>query len=144
MKILSLLSGLPWKFTTAVAAVITIALSIALTLSYMETRHLTGERNKLDLRINDPKTGYIATISQIRTNSAQIELGLTIQNRKLAKQSTDDTLRLANTTRLLVAAQAENRLSIIKLKAYLAIPPQGATLEAQITDVDSRFMESLK
>lgn len=138
---LNIFTGQLWKWATGGAAVVALILCGLLMTSYFENQSLTKQRNALAQQINDPKTGYIAQLSQARTNVAQLRQTIAVQNREIDRLSAESRARLAEAERRLAAAQAATRRMERQLAQFLATGPQGATLEERIRDIDERAMK---
>lgn len=141
MQLPSFLTGQLWKIATGGAVVVAILLSGLLVASSFENKDLMKQRNTLAAQINDPKTGFIAQLSQLRTNQAVLTQAIETQNVAYDKLSKESAARLAATRAALLVAQRETNTAERKLAGFLATKPQGVTLEARVRDIDERALK---
>lgn len=137
-------TGWKWKAGAIAATASLIAVSGFLVYAQIENSHLAKVNAALDARINDPKTGLLVAVAQCRSNTETAIGAVEQQNRILTEQSTRDTAALAEATRQLAIAQAESKKARAQVAVLLSRKPQGATLDAQVRDVDARLLETLK
>ena len=140
----SLASGLMWKIGTGLAAVVALILGFFLVTASIENHNLTKERDKLSKSITDPNTGYIARLTQSRTNVVTLEAAVKAQNESYKKQSEAASAEMARLKKELAAAQAQTREYERRLNAFMATKPQGDTLEKRVTDIDNRILKDLR
>lgn len=133
-----------WKIATGGAAIISIVLGIALTMSYMENRSLISQVAKAERSINDPKTGYVVRLVQCRTNAAALQVALDKQTRALKDRAASDASALQSVTDQLRDTQRRNRERGENTQRVFALPPKGVTLEDHYEDIDKRLLETLK
>jgi glycosyltransferase A (GT-A) superfamily protein (DUF2064 family) len=136
----------PWKLATAGAAVLTAILGVFLFMSHLETKQLTAQRNKLIAQIEDPKTGFVARLTQANANVETLQDAVKVQNVKLQEQAVaaeSDKRRLAALRVELATAQKETAAMQLRLNHFLATKPQGDTLDARVRDIDKRILEEL-
>lgn len=131
----------PWKLATIGAGIVSVILISLLLASYFENRNLIHQRDALTAQINDPVTGYVAQLSQARTNVAQLERSIVTIRTTLQAQAAEANAKLHNTEMQLAAAQATNREMEVRLRRFLGTAPQGNNLEERIRDVDRRATE---
>lgn len=136
--------GLKWKILAGLGGALTIAASIALLVAYIENGNLREANKKLDDRINNPVTGYIAEGARKDANYTNLKRAADRQTAALKTQSAADLARLRATEAKLAAAQRLTRDAQRESDVMLATPPQGATICEQFEDVDRRVMENLK
>lgn len=132
-----------WKIATGGAAILALVLGFFLLTTTLENRSLTKQRDKLSLSITDPNTGYIARLTQSRTNVVTLEGAIKTQNEAYEKQSKAAQAELARLKKELSAAQAETRASERRLSQFLATKPKGNTLAERVTDIDNRVLKDL-
>lgn len=137
-------SSLLWKIGAGSATVLALVLGFFLITTTMESHRIAGERDKLTASINDPNTGYIARLTQERTNVITLKSAIETQNSAYQKQSDSDKAKLAALTKQLAAAQARTADAEKRLKVFMATKPQGATLTDRVTDVDNRILKDLQ
>lgn len=139
----SIALGGVWKIATIGAGVITLLLGSLLTASYFENRDLMKQRGELIAQITDPKTGYVAQLSQARTNVATLTQNLDDQRHSFELKAEERERVLATTQAELEAAQKKTADMDKRLSGFLATKPKGATLEDRIRDIDSRGMSEM-
>jgi hypothetical protein len=140
MKLPDLTGGFLWKVATGLAGVATLVLGFMLISAQIENRVITKQRDQLTQQITDPKTGYVARLTQANANVAVLQTAVAEQNTKYEKLSRDSKAALAASEARLAAAQARTRTMQKKLDGFLATKPQGVTLEDRIRDIDTRAM----
>jgi hypothetical protein len=140
----SLGSGLLFKIGLGVAAVASLVMAYFLFTMSIENENLVKERDRLSLSITDPNTGYIARLTQSRTNVVYLEQAIKTQNEAFKRQSDASKAELERLKKELAAAQARTRAQEKRLAAFMATKPQGVTLEERVTDIDNRILEDLK
>ncbi len=143
---ISNLLSAPWKLATAAAAVIAIVVGVMLFMSYNDNQNLEGQKQELVRRIEDPKTGYVARLTQANANVVTLRAAIETTNRQLELRKDESAKSNAELNRLrreLLVAQAETRQMETRLRQFLATKPQGATLEARVRDIDARILKEL-
>lgn len=141
MSITSLFTGHLWKIATGGAVILSLVLMSLLLSATFTNKDLTKQRNEMAQSINDPKTGYVALLSQARTNVATLRTQLEVQNVAIDKMSKESAAKLAESRRQLVLAQTKTAAMERQLGRFLATKPVGDTLEARIRDIDARAMK---
>jgi hypothetical protein len=137
------LQGQLWKVATGLVGVVSIGLIAMLMASYFENRDLMHQRTVLMTSINDPKTGYIAQLSQAHTNVETLKVSLDTQRVALQAKADDANRELRVTEANLAAAQAKTKAMEVRLNKFLATGPQGATAADRIRDIDRRGLEEM-
>lgn len=125
--------GPVWKLATGVAAVVSLSLGIALTMTYLENR-----------RLEDRIEVVTRNLNQARANENTLQAGLDSQNRAMELKAAADARVLTAVNAQLKKTQEDNRKLSLRIKNYMALPPRGVTLEQRVDDIDKRFMETLK
>lgn len=143
MNPLSLFKGQLWKVATVITGILSIGLVSLLLSSYFENRDLLNQRTELVKAINDPKTGYVAQLTQARTNVVQLEVALDTQRHSFEAKAAEREAVLARTAEQLAVAQQQTRAMEKRLSSFLATKPKGATLEERIRDIDARGMKEM-
>lgn len=143
MVLPSFLTGPIWKIATIGAGVVSLVLVALLMSSYFERQDLLKQRAALELRINDPKTGYVAQLAQATTNVATLKVAVERQTKQLKDFEAASNAQLKATEAQLKVAQEQTRVSQLKLNRFLATKPQGATLEDRVRDIDARALAEL-
>jgi hypothetical protein len=136
-------SALSWKVGTIGAAVLAVIIGIFLFSANMENKRIISERDKLSIQINDPKTGYIARLTQARANTDALEAAIVSQNAAMQRQSTEAKLKIEDLRKELAAAQKRSLEAERRLAAFMATKPQGSSLEARVLDIDRRLLKDL-
>ena len=134
----------PWKIATGAAVAATLGLAVTLAVVKIDNHQLANLNEKLDARINDPSTGYVARLAQANTNVETLKVQLAEQNEAFQKKSDADAAKLRDTEAKLAVALAERAKIQKQVDAFLAIKPRGNNLEERVIDVDSRLLEMLK
>ena len=137
-------AGQMWKFATGGAAIISLGLTIALTMAYLENKVLSHQIELTDHRVNDPKVGLVALLAQSETNVATLRTTLTTTTEVFTKQAQVDRLRLSYVSAQLVSTQRDNRRKQIVIERIMALPPKGNSIEDRYNDIDRRLLETLK
>lgn len=133
-----------WKIGTGFAVIGALVLTILLMASYKETSDIRKQRDSLIVQINDPKTGYVAQLSQSRTNVVQLTTAIERQKIQFREREAENIRVLETTRKKLNAAQAESRKAQAEVRAFLATPPKGNTAAERMEDIDRRILEDLK
>ena len=141
---LAIPSFLTNKFVGIGAIFLTLIVTFFLFKATFETRALTKERDKLSVAIGDPKTGYIARLTQARANEALLEVAIKTQNESFTKESNASKAELARLKKELQAAQVRTRVAEKRLQLFLAVKPRGATLIERVNDIDQRVLKDLQ
>lgn len=136
--------GQLWKFATGGAAIISLCLTIALTMAYLENKVLNHQIELADHRVNDPKVGLVALLAQSETNVATLRTTLTRTTEVLTRQVLADQFRLTQISAQLADTQRENHRKQIVIERIMALPPKGLSLEDRYEDIDRRLLETLK
>jgi hypothetical protein len=140
--------GLKWKILTGAGVAATVIMGIALLIAYSDNAHLQKVARNQDILINgNPDTGtpgYVQKLAQAETNTQQLKSAIDAQRVAFEAKAAKDAAVLADTTRLLSAAQAETRDARAAAAKLLASPAHGDTLDARVRDVDARILETLK
>lgn len=139
-----LFTGQWWKLAFGLAALTSVVIGVLLVKSQIENRVIVADKQKLERQITDPKTGYIARLTQAQANNVVLEHSVATQNAAMKKLKDDSAAKLLETQRQLAAVQAENRDIMAKMHQFMAQKPRGATVEERVVDVDKRFLETLK
>lgn len=137
----------PWKLATLSAGVIAAIIGFMLFMSHVENKSLVHQRQALINRIEDPKTGYVARLSQANANVETLRAAIVYTNQQMALRQTEATAGKAELNRLrgeLFKAQAETRAMQVRLKQFLATKPQGDTLDKRVRDIDNRVLTELR
>lgn len=132
-----------WKIATGLVGFITVVLMGLLVATYFENRELMTQRDQLAVSINDPRTGYVARLAQSRTNVQTLKAEVERQSAAYVKLSAESQARLAAAERRLAIAQRATREMEARLAVFLSQPPQGATLEERVLDIDERILKEL-
>lgn len=140
---MSILDGQLWKVATAAAGVVSLVLIALLLAANVENRNLMKQRTELSKQINDPETGFVARLTQARTNEAQLRVAIERQRQTFQAAAEQNNARLVETERQLAAAQVQTRQMETRLRSFLSTAPQGSTAEEQISDIDSRGLEEM-
>jgi hypothetical protein len=144
LSIKSILGGSLWKAATIVAFLASLVVGYFLIQSGFENKQITKERDRLALTITDPKTGYIARLTQANANVVILQKAIETQNIAFTKQSEASKVELRRLTKELALAQAKSREAERRLAEFMSRKPQGATLQDRITDIDNRVLKDLK
>lgn len=137
----------PWKIATLGAGVVAAILGFLLFTSHLENKSLVAERDRLVLRIEDPKTGFIARLTQANANVVTLQGAVKSQNEKIAAagvKAEADRQQLERLRKELALAQAETAKMQTRLNQFMATKPQGNSLSERITDIDGRILKDLK
>jgi hypothetical protein len=140
----NLTSGILWKIATGLAGVASLALGGMLISSNIENRAISKQRDGLTSLITDPKTGYVARLTEANTSIHTLKVSIETQNKAYASLSETSKRQLAESNRRLVLAQAQTKTMEKRLAGFMATKPQGATLEDRVRDIDSRVLTELK
>lgn len=143
MALPSFLTGSLWKAGAIGAVLVSLVIGFFLISTTMENRQIGKERDKLALSINDPKTGYIARLTQARANVAELENAIVVQNTTFKKQSEEARLSMEKLKKELAAAQRRSLEAERRLAVFMSTKPQGATLEDRVNDIDRRILKDL-
>ncbi len=138
------LSKFAWQIGALGAAVALLTVTGYLIAAQVENHRIASVNRQLDARISDPKTGYVVRLAQAETNTIQLKIGLERQVSDLKAKAAADAARLAETDRLLKAAQADSRAARRQAADLLSRAPAGDTLEQRVLDADARILETLK
>lgn len=131
----------PWKLATIAAGVLNLVIGGFLVSSHFENKALSKQRDQLQMSITDPKTGFVARLTQAQNNVVTLETALAKQNAALQTLSKESAAQLAATRRELAIAQRESARAQARVNAFLNTKIEGKTLEERVIDVDKRAME---
>lgn len=136
----------PWKIATLAAAIVAAVVGFMLFMSYNDNKNLEGQKQELVKRIEDPKTGYVARLTQANANVVTLRAAIENTNKQMALREGEAKVRNAELVRLraqLASAQAETRAMQVRLQRFLATKPQGDNLDARVRDIDARILKEL-
>lgn len=131
----------PWKLATIVAGVLNLVIGGFLVTSYVENRAISNQRDALQRSITDPKTGYVARLTQAQNNVATLTEQIKQQNVAYRELSAQSAAKLADTKQRLAAAQRETARMQARIDAFMKQKIEGDTLEERVLDVDRRAVE---
>lgn len=137
---MSVLSA-PWKLATIVAGVLNLVIGGFLVTSYVENREISNQRDELQRSITDPKTGYVARLTQAQNNVVTLTEKIKRQNTAYRELSAQSAAQLADTKRRLATAQRETARLQARIDVFTKQKIEGDTLEERVLDVDRRAME---
>lgn len=143
MALPSFLTGNLWKIATGIVGVISLGLIAALIATNFETQSLMKQRDALSAQINDPVTGYVAQLSQARTNVAQLTKAIEVEKASFQKLEKESNVRLQQTEKELAAAQVRTRDMQRRLNSFMATGPKGDTPLDRIRDIDTRGLSEM-
>lgn len=138
------LTTLPQKLLLGALAA---ALAVAGTYNVVQTienRQLSAENGKLDKRINDPKTGYVVTLTQAEANVGVCTAAIGRQNDAIEAVSSKSVAAVAAVQARYDVEHAARVRAENSSAAFLAREPRGATLAERVTDVDAQILGDLK
>lgn len=139
--------SMPWKIGTGIAAIMAVILGFLLFSSYNDNKALLTQKQELVSRIEDPKTGYVARLTQANANVVTLRAAIEDTNQKMRlreAEAENSRVKLSQLNKKLAEAQAETRAMEVRLKQFLATKPQGGTLDARVRDIDSRVLKELR
>lgn len=130
----------PWKLATGGTAIVAIGLSIALTVSRFEIRHLEKEVEQRGKQISN----LTADLSQARTNAKTLEASVDSLSGQILTLEAESRTRITAAEQKLAAAQRETAAANQRAGAILSYQPKGSSDCERLLDVDRQFQESLK
>lgn len=136
----------PWKLATIGAGVVAAILGFLLISSQLENRNLNSQKAELIQRIEDPRTGYVARLTQANANVVELRTAVERQNTVIRQREGEARAAQAELERLrgqLRQAQAQSAQAQARLREFLATGPRGASLEERVRDIDNRILEDL-
>lgn len=139
-----LLGAQIWKLTTFAAGLGCVVLTGYLIAARVENSHLTHANAVLSDRIDNPKTGYVASMAQCHTNTLTYDAALKMQNAAVEAQSNRDKAALDAANAALAAAQSRIAVLQNRAAAMLDYKPVGADNCARTQDVIAKYVGSLK
>jgi uncharacterized protein involved in exopolysaccharide biosynthesis len=137
------LPGFFWKAATGAAGVLALVLATLAMTTYFENRSITKQRNELSAQINDPVNGYIAQLTRLKQDNAELHASLDDQSAEVRRLSEESQRRLDAAQAQLAAALRDQRRLEGKLAGFMATGPQGSSFEERVRDIDTRVMEEL-
>lgn len=141
--ILDTLKAQAWKIATILAGVVSLSLVAFLIAANFENRDLMSQRQALAQSINDPKTGYIAQLSQARTNVETLKVAIDEQRKRFQAEAVKNNASLRAAEQRLAVAQAQTKDMEVRLNRFLSTAPKGDTPEEQLRDIDRRGLEEM-
>lgn len=146
------MSGIPkfaagfslWKGGAVLAAIISVVLAGFLAKTTYDKNQIEDQRAKLEQKITDPVTGYIARLRTSENNVITLKAAVERQNTIYRQQSEASAKELNRLRAELRVAQAERVALQARVNGLLRKPIVGNTLEERVLDVDKQILEDLK
>lgn len=137
------LEGRLWQaiaITAGVLAVIGILFGI---VSAIRLKSVEAERDRLELSIRAPVTGWAARLSQCHANVSTLEQARVTQNKAIEAYAKDASTRVAAAETELRRVRAEHAHDALRIAALVKpLHENGAC--ARMSEADRRILEILK
>lgn len=138
------LTSIPQRIGLAIGGAALLG-SVAFNIAHVvEINTLTHDKQALDDRINNQKTGYVVRLSQAQTNNTTCESSLRTQNTNFENLSRSSATKITALQTQYDAEHAQRIKAERSAAAFLAHKPQGSTDAEKVADVDRQVLEDLK
>lgn len=147
LGVLSELKGQAWKLATFGTGIVGTAVAVGLGVCLLveKAEHAKTEADRADLysQIYTPKTGYLAQVTQLRTNYETCSASLVTQNAAIEKLAVAGTAALAEAERKLDDAQEQSRRANARV-AEIMKPLVGTDTCQRSVEIYERIKKDLK
>lgn len=138
------LTTLPQKLMLGGVGVTLVAAIGCNAVQMIENRNLSHDKEALTLRIEDPATGYIVRLNQVKSNVVVCKAAVERQTTALKAQGQRDAATIATVQHRydvehVARGKAESAAAVI-----LAHKPAGNTEAERMADVDKQILGDLK